>query len=106
MCDDDKIYEVPNFYIKHIRYDRKTQHYAAEGLFYTSTYTGSKPMFMQYYNPLFIEVLDEECLRLKIVDKYGEVLIYDKQTQRINPKEVTNQYERYLLVEEVEVIII
>lgn len=106
LCDDDKIYEVPNFYIKHIRYDRKTQHYTAEGLFYTSTYTGSKPMFMQYYNPLFIEVLDEECLRLKIVDKYGEVLIYDKQTQRINPKEVTNQYERYLLVEEVEVIII
>ena len=60
---------------------------------------------MTHYNPLYIEVIDMENLRLRIVDRNREALIYDKQTGYINPKEEPNRYDRYVLIEEVEGVI-
>ncbi|WP_053983688.1 hypothetical protein [Niameybacter massiliensis] len=105
LGDDDAVYDVPNFYLKNIGFDRKTQLYTGDGCFQTSAYTGEKLLFMTHYNPLSIEVTDMESLRLRILDKNGETLIYDKQTGHINPKEKPNQYDRYVLIEEVETII-
>ena len=105
LGDNNETYDVPNFYIKNIGFDKKTQRYTGEGCFQTSTYTGEKLIFMTYYNPLSIEVINLESLRLRIIDKNGEALIYDKKTGHINPKEIPNQYDRYVLIEEVETII-
>lgn len=105
LGDDDGIYGVPNFYLKHIAYDRKSRQYTGEGCFETSGYTGNKLLYMTHYNPLYIEVIDMENLRLRIVDRNREALIYDKQTGYINPKEEPNRYDRYVLIEEVEGVI-